>query len=119
MKLTDYADSYFTTALWSSLDSNDEPLDANYSFNDLAAETIEKANKDIDYFLKRIEVLGLDTSAHDSSKIMHDLWLTRNRHGTGFWDGDYEDTLGEALTKLSKELGQVDLYVGDDGKIYC
>ena len=51
-------------------------------------------------------------------KVGHDLWLTRNGHGAGFWDGDYADDVGEALTKISEAMGEIDLYVGDDGKIY-
>jgi hypothetical protein len=49
---------------------------------------------------------------------MHDFWLTRNGHGAGFWDGDYEEELGEKLTAICKKMGSIDLYVGDDNKIY-
>ena len=49
----------------------------------------------------------------------HDFWLTRNGHGAGFWDGDWEEAVGERLTKASEAFGQVDLYLGDDKKIYC
>ena len=48
----------------------------------------------------------------------HDFWLTRNRHGAGFWDGDWPVAQGEMLTKASHGFGEVDLYVGDDGYIY-
>ena len=48
----------------------------------------------------------------------HDFWLTRCGHGCGFWDGDWPDDLGEELTEACKDMGQCDLYVGDDGKVY-
>lgn len=35
----------------------------------------------------------------------HDFWLTRNRHGAGFWDRGLGD-LGEALSDLAKLAGQ-------------
>ena len=116
--MTDYEKAYFTTALWSSNDNDDNPLDQEYSLDDLAPETIAQAKKDIDAFLKAIESQGLDTSEHDSDQIMHDFWLTRNRHGAGFWDGDYEQDLGDKLTDISCSLGTIDLYAGDGGLIY-
>lgn len=36
----------------------------------------------------------------------HDLWLTRNGHGAGFWDGDWDDTVADRLTELSEEMGE-------------
>jgi hypothetical protein len=47
----------------------------------------------------------------------HDFWLTRAGHGAGYWDGDYPET-GARLTVASKLFKPVDLYIGDDGKIY-
>jgi hypothetical protein len=47
----------------------------------------------------------------------HDFWLTRVGHGAGFWDGDWPKN-GDALTEICKKYKEIDLYVGDDGKIY-
>lgn len=47
-----------------------------------------------------------------------DFWFTRNGHGCGFWDGDWPEHEGEVLTNLSKEFGEVYIYVGDDGQVY-
>jgi len=55
---------------------------------------------------------------HDVVKGCHDFWLTRNGHGAGFWDGDWDDETGKRLTTISKKYVEIDLYVGDDGKIY-
>jgi hypothetical protein len=106
---------YFETALWSSLDNINEPMDSNYNFYDLAQETIDKAEIDINEF---IFLAGSLLDNYSYEQILHDFWLTRNRHGAGFWDGDYEKSIGEKLTELSHEFGQVDLYIGDDNKIY-
>ena len=48
----------------------------------------------------------------------HDFWLTRNGHGCGFWDGDWEERVGEILTASAKSFGELSVYLGDDGKIY-
>ena len=53
-----------------------------------------------------------------------DFWLTRNGHGAGFWDGDWdyrdydEPDWGHALDKRAKTFGEYDLTVGDDNLIY-
>ena len=54
----------------------------------------------------------------DMEQVAHDFWLTRNRHGAGFWDGDYEEEAGKKLTEIAHSFGEVHPYVGDDGKIY-
>lgn len=32
----------------------------------------------------------------------HDLWLTRNGHGAGFWDGDWRDH--DVLCNVSEQF---------------
>ena len=48
----------------------------------------------------------------------HDLWLTRNRHGTGFWDRGYDDDVAKILTDAAHSMGGSDPYIGDDGLCY-
>ena len=50
----------------------------------------------------------------------HDFWLTRNGHGPGFWDRPeiYGEEKAQELSALAETFGVVDLYVGDDGRIY-
>lgn len=48
----------------------------------------------------------------------HDFWLTRNEHGTGFWDRDTGD-VGDRLSEAAHAFGEVYIYVGDDGKVYA
>jgi hypothetical protein len=47
----------------------------------------------------------------------HDFQLTRNGHGAGFWDGDWEH--GDALTAIAKTFGTVSVTftVNDDDEI--
>ena len=41
----------------------------------------------------------------DLSQAGHDFALTRNGHGAGFWDGDWDQD-GEELTEESKVFGE-------------
>lgn len=111
--MTKTLQAYLICALWSSVDDNGEPLDSNYSLDDISESFIESSKKDIEDFEKKAGDL-LD--ALDTEQIGHDLWLTRNHHGAGFWDRGLGD-IGEKLTKLAHEFGEIDLYVSDDKKI--
>jgi hypothetical protein len=49
----------------------------------------------------------------------HDFWLTRNRHGAGFWDRDLGTKESrQRLTNAAHQYGEVSLVVGDDGMVY-
>lgn len=111
--VSDFKDAYVTAALALSTDDNDAPLDDTYSSSDLPAETLEKMYNDCNEFVRKYG----NIIAQEPRKAGQDFWLTRNGHGAGFWDGDWEKD-GELLTQASKVFGEVDLYVGDDGQIY-
>lgn len=107
---------YLICALWSSMDhQSSEPFDSHSPF-DIHPTSLEKARAICTSFLKTISEIYPNISQEDS-KLGHDLWLTQNRHGAGFWDGDYSDH-GDALTKAAHDLGEVDCYEGDDGLIH-
>lgn len=120
----DVLSSYIETALWSSRDSYDDDgsfLDQNYSIDDLAPEALERAKKDTSVFLEKAEKIVSEIDPEyelDQGLAGHDFWLTRNGHGAGFWDGDYPKEIGDALTELSREFGEIDLIVGEDNKLY-
>ncbi len=114
MKLTQFEQGFFECALWSSVDDNEDHLDANYSIEDIDESTILKLREQCDQF---IEKAGAMLDDIDDSQAGHDFWLTRNHHGAGFWDRGLGE-VGEKLTALSHSFGEIDLYVGDDGKVY-
>lgn len=118
----DFLDGYLTAALWSSTDDAGEPLDNNYQQCDISPEFLSTAAEDCRKFLdscrELIEGNCLKSSGYSEMELAgHDFWLTRNRHGAGFWDGDWE--CGEELTEACRKFPEIDLYVGDDWKIYC
>jgi len=117
--------SYVQTALWSSNDESTPeggyPLDANY---DLSEEAFETCIADCARFQKEAaQALSTVNCKRESGttldeQVAHDFWLTRNGHGAGFWDGDYSEPEASKLTELSEDFGEVNIYVGDDGKLY-
>lgn len=114
---------YLDAALWSSVGDDEKPLDENYTTDDIAPEAIEEARKDVNNFLDENEKDPRRWSgAYDFDRIGHDFWLTRNRHGTGFWDREAPGTelgeIGKRLTDSAHVYRSSDAYVGDDGKVY-
>lgn len=107
---------YLETALWSSTDGDGEPMDRNYSISNYTRSTLVKAIEDCEQFYSKVK--DKLTILDNMGQIGHNFWLTRNHHGAGFWDGDYEKELGKYLTDVSHEFGVIDLYVGDSGKLY-
>lgn len=120
--------SYIETALWSSNDNDGTPLDSSkYADLELAGETLTIMENDCEEFENRAnDLMNAYNSAPDGNPlwarnretIAHDFWLTRNRHGAGFWDGDYPKPLDQQLTALAHSYGECYLYIGDDGKLY-
>lgn len=139
MKLEDIDDftrHYLIAALWSSNDESDDaggdPMDANYSLEDIDPDTVASAYTDcLDFQDANKADLHLayqfytenGNAAHPDAGSPeacagHDFWLTRNGHGVGFWDRGMDKALGERLSAASRDCGEINLYVGDDGKLH-
>jgi hypothetical protein len=113
-----FTTAYIEAALWSSTDNSDDsgcrPLDDNYSIEDIAHETLASILEDCKAFQEdHAQDIGGNVE-----QAGHDFWLTRNHHGAGFWDGNWQVEVGARLTDASHAFGSVDLYIGDDGLIY-
>ena len=116
-------DGYLECALWSSWDLYTErPLD-ELGAGAVADETFDDMACDVWRFLATCwgdvwEDFEIDLSGIEPEQLGHDLWLTRNYHGAGFWDRGLGE-IGDKLTELAHSYGGVTLYIGDDGKIYA
>lgn len=119
---------YFEAALWSSTDSDGNPMDESCDIAHIDMMTLEKGYQDCDDFrasnrvmLNRAYRMYAATSRGNEwapqALAGHDFWLTRNRHGAGFWDRGFKE-VGDALSDAAKLYCEVDLYIGDDGKVY-
>lgn len=123
--MDDFFDGYVAAALWSSTDDNGNRLEDRYGPEHIAPETLERMRADCRRFYDANKAdidAGTDTELRDSTDAEYagnDFWLTRNRHGAGFWDGGWPEDAGERLTSAAKQFGESDLYIGDDGLIYA
>lgn len=108
---------YIAAMQWASVDDDCEPLEA-YELSALAKENAAAA---CDAFLAvhgaDLDLVIGSNPEYSYSSAGHDLFLTREGHGAGFWDrnlGHY----GDVFTKYSEGLGSCNPYVGDDQLIY-
>jgi hypothetical protein len=96
---------------------------AAYTFSDLAPEALQIAIAECNVFMKAAKKVGIEklfnnpNLNYDEKRAGTDFWLTRNRHGAGFWDRGLGVT-GNELTKIAQSFGETDLYDGDDGLLY-
>jgi hypothetical protein len=129
MELDAFTRAYIECALWSSNDNSTpqggDPLDRNYGVTDIDPRTLAAMAADCERFqlenqasLESVYASGFSPT-YNAERAGHDFWLTRNAHGAGFWDGDIEYVAGQKLTDAAHAFGEVELYVGDDGKIYA
>lgn len=94
----------------------DTPENEPWSFDELSESALKKIKEDCAEFCA--DQKTLDLIGGEESQAGHDLWLTRQGHGCGFWDGGWPKDVGEYLTSLAKHLGECWPYKGDDGLIY-
>lgn len=114
--LPKFVDAYLEAAIWSTTDRNGDPFDAKYSIQDFSkkaiAEAVEDCNTFIQWNRKDLEASGGSVGQHG-----HDLWLTRNGHGAGFWDRGYDEELADRLSDAARSLGELGIYA-DHGKLF-
>ncbi|MDE2103053.1 MAG: hypothetical protein KGL39_37760 [Patescibacteria group bacterium] len=135
--LKSFTDAYIDCALWSSVDDDGDPLDNNFSCNDLDADALSEMERDCANFERDnrdllqeayATVLHIPGQPHYSpanepgdfytpDMAGHDFWLTRNHHGAGFWDRGLSEYLGNLLTEAAKEEHEAYLFVNDDNTL--
>lgn len=121
---------FFEAYLWAAeqlMCDQERPLRPQPTF---APETLGRMRMDCVKFLHMdpgAKVTAfLDALTDDElARAGTDFLLTRYGHGAGFWGGDWdyrdfgEPDWGPALDKRAHTFPECDLYVGDDGLIYC
>ena len=127
-----FTHAYITCALSSSFDDDGEPLDVWRDVDDIAPDALAQMQRDCAAFYAANEALihcegaprsngdpTASESEQEAARAGHDFWLTRNGHGSGFWDNDWPLPYADLLDKAAQAAGTCDLYVGDDDMIYC
>lgn len=120
-RLNSFVKAYIAAMLWSTsgTDSNGEDFEDLQSF-ELAPETVELIMLDCFKFYEDnfVSLSMLDAAwLHSFELSGRDFWLTRARHGAGFWDRGLGEA-GELLTAASESFKEVTPYLGDDNLIY-
>jgi len=118
--------AYASCAIWADLrDEDGDSLDHAYDLTDIAPEAATEMREELRSFLADesiADALQFWADHLGEEQIGYDFYLTRNRHGAGFWDrfgGDTEGArFGRVLTDAAHPYGEACPYVGDDGLIY-
>lgn len=100
--------SYLVCALWSSSDGTDIPLDAIYDPSEATPETVKQAREDCERFLLLCDASGIFLTEWSDLSVGHDFWLTRNRHGAGFWDRG-RGKVGKDATVIAQTFSEVNV----------
>ena len=102
-------------------------LDANYDVSDVDADSYEQLKNICKTFIQKtkstIEEIGFD-----ADELGHELWLTSQGHGSGFFDNEklkynkedlaYNEKALSILETAAKEIGDIYLYA-NNGKVYA
>lgn len=113
----------YIEAMFFFSESNDENL-KNVGLPEISTELMERIEKDCAEFLAKANHLISDeycnyTECTAEEYAGHDFFLTRNGHGSSFLDGFWSNTTATNLYKLSKTFNQMNVYLGDDNRIYA
>jgi hypothetical protein len=105
---------YLQAAIWTSED--DLPPVSYFSIYDFDPIEKQKAIDDIKSFVERVGIIHVTDAINENSNetFGHNFWLTRNHHGSGFWDDD-DYSEGKYLTEVAHKFKEVSLYVNGDG----
>lgn len=127
-------DNYLECAIWTEEDTlkgdEESQISGKYSedselkdleertwlnIHNFTDDSIIKAYEDIKKFL---EYAGDAVNDIDEEQLGHDIWLTRNHHGAGFFDRGYDDEIEKVLMDSAHKLGEESIFVDDDGKLH-
>jgi hypothetical protein len=122
--------AYAEAALWSSniFEGDEEnpgeregkPFDDYFGIDDLSPDCLKQFEDDCEDFQEANKEL-LEKSGLSDEQAGQDFWLTRNRHGAGFWDRGLGE-IGKKLSEDAKIYGTVNLWIEEiegEEKVSC
>jgi hypothetical protein len=122
-EVREFVAAYLDVALWSSCigsghaDPEDLSLQAaGYEIDDIEPVSKRRMIRDCLNFIANNSLWLAKAGTPEQNG--HDYWLTRERHGAGFWDRGYPAAVGKALTDAAHADGSQDLYLGDDDRVH-
>jgi hypothetical protein len=95
---------YLECAEWCGIDEEQRNAFHDADSPRWSAASLKRAREDCAAFQRDMEA-QLEASGLSDSRAGHDFWLTRNRHGAGFWDEGYKQSAeaNAALQELTEE----------------
>lgn len=119
--LAEMVPAYLEAVAFTDFGEDEQPP----SDSEFAPEAVFEAFEVCSEFLKNNrDLLEQAHDNHDYSfrQAGHDLWLTRNGHGAGFWDRGLDTEinqkeLGELLSDACKTLGSRSVYLNEDDNL--
>jgi hypothetical protein len=113
LNLNQFVNSYLATAAWVTCESDEN--------QDFTREAKKRAEADCNLFIKLVQTEFGEAKANELLTIPgsdldyltpHNLFLTRNRHGAGFWDSEniYGEIEAKKLTEISHKMKEVNCY---------
>lgn len=116
------------TLLWTECDSEGNPLDKKFSITDFSQSDVNRLKLQFELFVSRaskaLAAAYVDDFRESDSisdfccrpspggfDLEHDFIMTRNGHGCGFWDGDWEEPAAKILEQNAKALGEIHVCV--------
>lgn len=106
LNINKIVDAYVQAALFTDTDGGDS--------SDVAESAFETARDAVEDF---VFLAGDFLDGLDEDFIGHNLWFSRNGHGTGFWARGLGN-LGEILHRHAVSLGESSLFLSDDDGMY-
>ena len=90
----------------------------NFTSEDIDVNSKIEAYNDIKKFIQSSGDNAIEEAISENGldRLGMDIWLTRNRHGAGFFDRGYKNQT--ILEKSALDLGEKYLVIGDDGLLY-
>lgn len=119
--------SEFTQAFWEafiwSTPNHDDAGDGTFDHlnrEDFSPECQKRVEKDCHAFCNLMECASIEVpDGYDWGQAGHDFALTRNEHGTGFWDRPaLSESTGKVLTMLSAMFPPITIVEGEDEICY-
>lgn len=126
INLDEMTQAYLETQLWAQWDRDrdeDSMLDEHYGISDIAPEYVQSVRDELASVIESFADLA--QAYHDTTDTRmqwsrselfgHDFYLTRESHGTGFWDRGLGE-LGDRLTDVAESYGEANpLFDSGDG----
>ena len=118
--------------LFTELNGSGKPLDNGFTVNDFDKDSLERLYCDYLQFIEEVDPLitsRIGNASWDSVDDFYDLMqpalyqteydyiLTRNLHGSGFWDGNWSSHVSDILTNCARKKPMISVILADE-KIY-